>query len=329
MAAGRAGEGRAKALALAALTLAASSWDARAAWPDKVIRIIVTNAPGGPTDEVARLLANDLGPLIGGTLIVENRPGAASNIGIMAVARAEPDGTTLLFVPNSITVNAAMSDKLGYDPIADFAPISLSVTSPVIFAVSAKLGVQTIAGLIALAKNSPDGLNYSSPGVGTVPHLAAELLKLSSGIKMAHVPHAGAAPAAQSVLTGAVQLTAGALTASQPLIEGGLMVGLAVSSAERWRGLPNVPTMVEAGYTDFVADSFFALFAPARTPPDIVARLAEATRLVLARPDVIRRLNAAGLEVAAGGPDALRARVAREIPFWRDLVTRAGLKPRT
>ena len=318
-----------RGIGLAALLALGSAGAADAAWPDKIIRIIVTNAPGGPTDEVARLLAHELGPLIGGTLIVENRPGAASNIGITAVARAEPDGYSLLFVPNSLTVNPAISDKLAYDPIADFAPISLAVTSPVIFAVSPKLGVASIAGLVALAKQSPDLLNYSSPGVGTIPHLAAEFLKLRAGIKMAHVPHAGAAPAAQSVLSGAVQVTAGALTASQPLIEGGMLVGLAVTSATRWRGLANVPTMGESGYDDFVADSFFALFAPARTPPDIVAWLADATSVVLARPEVIRRLNAAGLEVAAGGPEALRDRVAREIPFWRDIAARIGLKPRS
>lgn len=299
-----------------------------AAWPDKIIRIIVTNAPGGPTDEVARLLAHELGPLLGGTLVVENRPGAASNIGITAVARAEADGHTLLLVPNSITVNPAISEKLAYDPLMDFAPISLCVTSPVVFAVSPTLGVDSVAGFIALAAGKPDGLNYSSPGVGTVPHLAAELLKLRTGLKMAHVPHNGAALAVQSVLTGAVELSAGALGPSLSLIEDGQLKGLAVSSATRWRGLPGVPTMIEAGYSDVVADTFFALFAPARTPPDIVARLVDATAIVLARPDVIRRLNASGMEVVAGGPEMLRERVAREIPMWRDLAGKIGLKPR-
>ena len=297
-----------------------------AAWPDKVIRIIVTNQPGGPTDEVARLLATEMGLLIGGTLIVENRPGAASNIGITAAARAEPDGYTLLLAPTSITVNPAISDKVSYDPIRDFAPISLCVTSPVIFALTPKLGVTSLAGLVELARQQPNLLNYSSPGVGTVPHLAAELLKARAGIQMAHVPHAGTAPAAQSVLTGAVHLNSGSLQPAQQLIEDRQMVGLAVTGARRWRGLPDVPTMAELGYQEFVIESMFSLFAPARTPPEIVSRLAEAAMTVLKRPEHVRRLNATGLEVIAGGPEELRARVAHEVPFWRDLAAKAGVK---
>ncbi len=301
---------------------------ALAAWPaDKVIRIIVTNQAGGPTDEVARLLANDMAPLIGGTFIVENRPGAASNIGITAGARAEPDGYTLLLAPTSITVNPAISEKVNYDPVKDFEPISLAVTSPVVFAISPKLGVTTLAGYVELAKKDPDKLNYSSPGVGTVPHLAAELFKQRAGIQMAHVPHAGNAPAAQSVLTGAVQFNSGSLQPTQGLIEAGQMVGLAVSGAQRWRGLPNVATMTELGYKEFVIESMFSLFAPAKTPPDIVDKFAKAAQTVLKRPETVKKLNDSGLEVVAGGPDVLRARVAHEVPMWRDLAQKAGIKP--
>ena len=313
---------------MACLALALSCAPVHAAWPEKTIRIIVTNAPGGPTDEVARLLAHELAPLLGGTFVVENRPGAASNIGITAVARAEPDGYTLLLAPNSITVNPALQEKLAYDPVVDFAPISLCITSPVVFVVSAKLGVNSIADLVTLSKQKPGGINYSSPGVGTVPHLAAELLKLRAGVNMVHVPHNGASLAVQSVLTGAVELSSGALAPSVPLIEGGQLKGLAVSTAKRWRGLPDVPTMIEVGYTDFVADSFFALFAPAKTPADIVKRLADASATVLKRPEVAQRLYAGGMEAVAGSPEELRERVAREIPFWRDLAAKIGMKPR-
>jgi tripartite-type tricarboxylate transporter receptor subunit TctC len=316
------------ALGLAAMLALAGACPAWAAWPaDKVIRIIVTNQPGGPTDEVARLLAIEMGPLLGGTLIVENRPGASSNIGITAAARADPDGYTLLLAPTSITVNPAISEKVNFDPIKDFAPISLAVTSPVVFALTPKLGVGTLAGLVELARKQPDLINYSSPGVATVPHLAAELFKKSAGIQMTHVPHVGTAPAAQSVLTGAVHLNAGSMQPAQQLIEAGQMIGLAVSGAKRWRGLPNVPTMTELGYSDFVVEAMFSLFAPARTPPDIVDKLAQTAETVLKRPDAIRRLNATGLEVIAGGPDVLRARVAHEVPFWRELALKAGIKP--
>lgn len=316
------------ALAASATLAIVDTTEAFAAWPtDKVIRIIVPSAAGGPTDEVARLLANEMTPMIGGTFIVENRPGAASNIGITAVARAEPDGYTLLLTATSITVNPAISDKVPYDPVKDFEPISLAVTSPVVFAISPKLGVNTIADFVAAAKKQPDSFNYSSPGVGSVPHLAAELFKSRSGFAMAHVPHAGNAPAVQAVLSGAVQLNSGSLQPSQGLIEAGQMVGLAVSSAQRWRGLPNVATMTELGYPDFVIESMFSLFAPARTPPDIVDKLAKAAESILKRPETVKKLNDSGLEVAAGGPDVLRARVAREVPLWRDLAEKAGIKP--
>lgn len=325
--------GRITSRALAAtgllVTLAVTSTtSAHAAWPaDKVVRIIVPSAAGGPTDEVARLLASDMGPLVGATFIVENRPGAASNIGITAAARAEPDGYTLLLTATSITVNPAISEKVNYDPVKDFEPISLAVTSPVVFAISPKLGAKTIADFVAAAKKQPDSFNYSSPGVGSVPHLAAELFRSRTGIQMAHVPHAGNAPAVQAVLSGSVQLNSGSLQPSQGLIEAGQMVGLAVSSAQRWRGLPNVPTMTELGFPEFVIESMFSLFAPAKTPPDIVDKLAKASETVLKRPETVKKLNNSGLEVVAGGPEMLRARVAMEVPMWRDLAQKAGIKP--
>lgn len=299
---------------------------AEAAWPERTIRIIVPSQAGGPTDEVARLLANEMGPLLGATFIVENRAGAASNIGITAAARAEPDGYTFLLTATSITVNPAISDKVNYDPVKDFAPISLTTTSPVVFAIDPKLGAKTLAEFVEFAKRDPSKVNFSSPGVGSVPHLAGELLKQRAGMQMAHVPFAGNAPAVQAVLTGSVQLNAGSLQPSQSLIESGQLVGVAVTGPSRWRGLPNVPTMLELGYKDFVLESSFSFFAPARTPQDIVDRVAKAAEAVLKRPEVVARLNNSGLEVPAAGPEMLRARVAAEVPFWRELAIKAGIK---
>lgn len=297
-----------------------------AAWPDRTIKIIVPSQAGGPTDEVARLLANEMGPLLGATFIIENRVGAASNIGITAAARAEPDGYTFLLTATSITVNPAISDKVNYDPIKDFAPISLTTTSPVVFTIDPKLGLKTLADFVALAKREPNKVNFSSPGVGSVPHLAGELLKQRAGIQMAHVPFAGNAPAVQAVLSGSVQMNSGSLQPSQSLIESGQLVGVAVTGPSRWRGLPNVPTMTELGYKDFVMESSFSFFAPARTPQEILDKVAKAAEAVLKRPEVVTKLNNSGLEVPAGGPDVLRARVAAEVPFWRELAIKAGIK---
>jgi len=317
-----------KALLTVAVTAVAilTTQPASAAWPDRTIKIIVPSQAGGPTDEVARLLANEMGPLLGATFIIENRVGAASNIGITAAARAEPDGYTFLLTATSITVNPAISDKVPYDPVKDFAPISLTTTSPVVLAIDPKLGLKTLADFVELAKREPNKVNFSSPGVGSVPHLAGELFKQRAGIQMAHVPFAGNAPAVQAVLTGAVQMNSGSLQPSQSLIESGQLVGVAVTGPSRWRGLPNVPTMVELGYKDFVMESSFSFFAPARTPQDIVDRMAKAAETVLKRPEVVARLNNSGLEVPAGGPEVLRARVAAEVPFWRELAIKAGIK---
>ena len=297
-----------------------------AAYPDKTIRIVVSNAPGGPTDALARVLAHEFAPLLGGTVIVENKPGAASNIGITSVARAEPDGYTLLVTTGAITVNPALSDKLSYDPLTDFSPICLIATSPVVIAAASTLGVASMGELIKLAKQQPDLLSYSSPGWGTASNFAAELLKFKSGLKMAHVPHTGAAPATQAVLSGAVQLTSNALDSVQPSIEAGHLKGLAVTSAKRWRGLPDVPSLMELGLAEAPIEFMVALFAPARTPTAIVTRLSELSRQVLQRPDVNARLNGLGLDIIAGTPDDLKNRIATEIVFYRELAAKTGLR---
>lgn len=316
-------------LALSAIAIGAvvaSVAPAIAAWPEKTIRIVVSNAPGGPTDALARILANEMAQPLNATIIVENKPGAASNIGITFVARAEPDGHTLLVTTGAITVNPALSDKLGYDPITDFATISLLATSPLVFASAPKLGLKSMADLVKLAKEKPDLLNYSTPGRGTSANLAAEVVKFRTGIKMAHVPFSGAALAAQAVLTESVQLTSTAIESAQPLIESGRLTGLAVTGEKRWRDLKDVPTLIELGLSDVPIEFLVGFYAPAKTPPAIVTRLSDLARQTLRRADIAERLKSFQMEIHASTPEAHGARIAKELAFYRDLVAKTGLK---
>ena len=301
---------------------------ARAAgYPDHTIKIVVPFAPAGPTDIMARVLANNLGDALGGSVIVENKPGAGGNIGIGAVAHADPDGYTLLVISSAFVVNPALYAKIPYDPYTDFAPIAELGTSPNVILADPKLGINSIAELISYAKAHPNELNYASPGLGTTPQLSGELLKLVAGIEIAHVPYSGAAPAIQAVLGRVTQLACAALPPAHPYIESGALKALAVTGAHRWFDLPDVPTMVELGYKDFIADTFQAFLAPAKTPPAIIELLAAKSIAILKTPKIAEQLRNDGYEVIANGPDGLRKRIEDEVPKWRDVVVKAGIKP--
>jgi tripartite-type tricarboxylate transporter receptor subunit TctC len=301
---------------------------ARAAgYPERTVKIIVPFAPAGPTDIMARIVSTHLGAAIGGTVIVENKPGAGGNIGIGTAAHAEPDGYTLLITSSAYVVNPSLYEKIPYDPYRDFAPIAELGTSPNVFLVDPKLGINSMADLIARAKSDPNELNYASPGVGTTPHLSAELLKIVSGIQITHVPFSGAGPAIQAILGGTTQVACAALPPAHPFIESGALKALAVTSAHRWIDLPDVPTMVELGFEDFIADTFQGFLAPAKTAPDIVALLSAKSVAILKRPDIAEQLRNNGFEVIANGPEGMRRRIEEEVPKWRDVVTKAGIKP--
>ena len=319
------GDRRVRAALLAAL-LAFSQAGAANAYPDKPIQLIVPFAPGGPTDIIARILANALTKALGQNVIVDNRPGAAGNIGMGVAARAQPDGYTLLLASTAIAVNPAIYKKLPYDPFKDFAPISELADSPNIIVVNAKSGMNTLADLIARAKAAQGTFNYSSPGVGTKSHLTGEQLKQRAAIEMAHVPYRGAGPAALAVLEGTVQVGSVALPAAEALVKSGQLKGLAVTGAKRWFSLPEVPTMIESGFPGFVSDTFSALFAPAGTPPEIIALLARHCREAFATDEARDQAHNAGFEVVAGTPEQLAARLASEVPAVKELVERAGLK---
>ena len=314
---------------LAAVLIAAplNLAQAQGKYPERPIALIVPFAPGGPTDIIARILANALSQRLKQNVVVDNRAGASGNIGMGLAARAQPDGYTLLLTSTAIAVNPALSKNLPYDPVKDFVPISELVNAPNAIIVRTDSGIVTLADLIAQAKAAPDKFNYASPGAGTKSHITGELLKLRAGINMVHVPYRGAGPATQAVLAGTTQVGAIALPPAEQLIKAGKLRALAVTGAERWFSLPDVPNMIESGFPGFVSDTFSALFAPAGTPTLIVTLLAREVRVALLQSTDIRaQAQKAGFSIVAGTPAQLLARLKHEIEIVRETVEKAGIK---
>jgi tripartite-type tricarboxylate transporter receptor subunit TctC len=315
---------RTGALAIGGATFARS---ARAAgYPDRPVRIIAPFSAGGPSDTLARLMSVKLGEKLGGFFYVENHPGAGSNIGTSAAARATPDGYTLLLTSSAFVLNPGLYKQVPYDPIKDFAPIAELVTSPNVFIATPASGITSMADLVARAKAKPDTLNYASAGIGTTPHLTGEWLKSVAGISITHVPFAGAGPAAQAILSGTVPLMCGSLPGVHAMILSHDLNALAVTGSERWYDLPEVPTMIELGYKDFLSDTFHGMLAPAATPPEFVERLAAASLEILRQPAFHEQLRSLGFEVIGNGPDGLRKRIAIEVPHYRELIAKAGIE---
>jgi tripartite-type tricarboxylate transporter receptor subunit TctC len=300
---------------------------ALAAYPDRPIKIVVANTPGGPSDIIARFMAAAMQEAMGGSVIVENKGGGGGNIGMGSVARADADGYTILLSTSAYSVNPGLYENLPYDPFKDFVAICELAVSPHVFAVKPELSVSTMKEFVALAKTDPDKFNVSTPPIGTTPQLQAEVLKLREGLqRMATVVFPGGGDALKALLSGTVQLSSGVLAPAHPQIKAGMIKGLAVTGATRWHDLPEIPTMLEAGYKDFVFDTYTALMAPAKTPPEVVARLEKAALDILAKPDMREKLTKAGFEVTAKDGKGHMARVAKEVPMFREIITQAGIK---
>jgi tripartite-type tricarboxylate transporter receptor subunit TctC len=314
------------AAALTAVTLLLAPAHSYAAYPERVITLIVPFPAGGPTDIIARIISVAFQKSLGQSVIVDNRGGGGGNPGMGIAARATPDGYTLLLTSTAIAVNPALYSNLPYDPLKDFVPICELVNAPNVVFVRADSGIKSLADLIARAKAAPGVLNYSSPGAGTKSHLTAEQLKLRAGIDMVHIPYRGGGPATMAVLEGTVQVGSVALAPVEPLIKDGKFTALAVTGAERWFSLPDVPTMIESGFPGFVSDTFNALFAPAGTPPEIVALLSRESRAALKTPEAREQARRAGYQIVGGTPEQLAARLAAEIPAVKELVGKLGIK---
>jgi tripartite-type tricarboxylate transporter receptor subunit TctC len=298
-----------------------------AAYPDRPVKIVVANTPGGPSDIIARFMAAAMQEAMGGSVIVENKGGGGGNIGMGSVARADADGYTILLSTSAYSVNPGLYETLPYDPFKDFAAICELAVSPHVFAVKPDLPANTMKEFVALAKADPDKFNVSTPPIGTTPQLQAEVLKLREGLqKMATIVFPGGGDALKALLSGTVQLSSGVLAPAHPQIKAGTIKALAVTGATRWHDLPDIPTMLEAGYKDFVFDTYTALMAPAKTPPEIVGRLEKVALDILHKPDMRQKLTQAGFEVTARDGNGHMQRVAKEVPMFRDIIAQAGIK---
>ena len=296
-----------------------------AAFPERPVTILVPFAPGGANDVVVRAIQQPLAEALGQPIVVENRGGAGGSLGTGYVARQKPDGYTILMAATGYAVNPSLYDKVYYDPLKDFDMVAEVTTFPVIYAVRPDSGVKSIKELIAYAKTRPGGLNYSTPGAGTLPHLAAELLKLNTGMEMVHVPFPGAAPAAQALLSKTVDVASISISVAKPQIVSGNFIGLAVSGGERWPELPDVPTIGEAGVPAALADTWQGFMVPAGTPKDVIDRIAKATIEVLRRPDVREKLLKVGFHATGRGPDDFRQRIVEEVPKWKNVIQKARI----
>ncbi len=314
-------------LAMASIAAAGTTVDlARADYPERQITMIVCFPAGGGTDIAARLINTQLGDALGRPVVIENRGGAGGNIGIAAAARAPADGYTLLVCSSAYVVNPSLYAQAAYDPFKDFVPVMVIGASPNVFVVPAQSAIKTMPELIVKAKANPGKLNWTSPGAGTTPYLAGELIKLRTGIDMQHIPFAGAGPATTAALAGQVDLYTANIGSLMGVIEAGKLRPVAVTSRARWPDLPDVPSLEEIGIEDAVSDTFQGIYAPAGTPQPIIDRLAKELTAILARPDVREKFAKAGLPVVAEGPDVFRARIAREVPRYKEIIDKAGLK---
>jgi tripartite-type tricarboxylate transporter receptor subunit TctC len=313
--------------AAASFAIAAPRISLAQSYPSRTIRVIVPFAAGGPSDIIARIVADAIQPRLGQSVVIDNRAGGGANIGIGQAARAEPDGYTLLITTSAFVINPSLYKKTPFDPIKDFAPICDLAVSPQMLSVLPGF-VNTLAEFIAKAKAANGKFNYSSPGLGTQAQLTVELLKLRAGIDMTHVPFPGGPPAVAALLSKSVELVTNAVPTSEKLVQAGTIHALAVSGKDRWFSLPQVPTLVEAGFPGFITDTFVGMFAPTGTPKEIVARLTVETQAALKNPDVIARARGAGFQVIGGGPEALAKRVVEEVALNREIILKAGIEPR-
>jgi tripartite-type tricarboxylate transporter receptor subunit TctC len=303
----------------------------RIAWaqtyPTRPVRVIVPFAPGGPTDTFGRLMAQWLSEQLRKQFYVENMPGAGGNIGTGRAAKAAADGSTIVVVANAYVVNPSLFDKIPYDPIKDFDPITCAVTTPMVLAVHPSLPTNTVQDLVALAKANPSKYSFASGGVGSPGHLVGAQLHLSHGVDLVHVPFGSAGLAIGSTIGGHTPISIVAPVATVPQVKEGKLRALAVFGAARLPTLPNVPTMAEAGYPDLIGENWFGVLVPAGTPKEILALLHRQTVEMMRSPDMLERMAALGFHTVASTPEEFGKQIAFEIEKWGKVIRAANIKP--
>ena len=298
-----------------------------ASWPKQNIRIVVSFTPGGAPDILARVLAESWQQSLGVPVLVENRPGYGGNIGAEIVAKSEPDGYTLLIGTVGIhAINGALYEKMSFDPIKDFTPISFLASTPNVLIVNKKLGVNNLHELIELAKAKPNQLTFGSSGVGTSLHMSGELFKEMAGVQIRHIPYKGRAQSLPDLLSGRISMLFDNLSSSLALIKAGEVQALGVTTLKRSHAAPEIPTLAEQGLVGFEAVSWFSLMAPANLSPDIQKRLNQMVHKTLSNPEVKARLLAGGLDPAPGSPKDLSRLIATEASKWGRVVQQSGAK---
>ena len=315
-------------LALLALSLAALSGlvDAQD-YPTKPIKFVVPYPPGGGTDVVARIVNEPLATALGQPIIIDNRRGAAGNLGTDIVAKSPADGYTILFTLSSHTINPKLYEKLPFDVERDFVPVSLVALIPQILVANPSVPITSVKELIAYAKANPGKLNYASVGIGSPAHVAGELFKLKTGIDMVHVPYKGGGPAVTDTIGGQVQLAFVSLPAALQHVKSGRLRAIAVTSAKRSASAPDVPTIAEGGVPDYAVESWYGALAPAKTAPAIVARLNAAFAKALDNPQVKEKLFAQGAEAAPSSPAEFDRMMKDELAKWEVVIKSSGIKP--
>jgi tripartite-type tricarboxylate transporter receptor subunit TctC len=306
--------------------VAGASARAQSAYPARPVRVIVPFTPGGVTDVVARLISGKIGEQMGRQFYVENIVGGSGNVGMGQAARAAPDGYTMLTAFSSFVINPAMFERVSYDPVNDFDPVSLAVTSTTVIVVNADLPVSNIKELVALIRSNPGKFSYASAGTGTTSHLAGEQFRLALAPDLVHVPFGGGAPAMASVVAGHTPIGMGAPTVAVPLANDGKLRALAVTSKTRTRTLPDVPTMAESGYAGIEGDSFVGFVVPAGTPKDVIALLNREIVRSLATPEMKERQAALGNEVVASTPEEFGRRIRAEVATWAKVIKAANIR---
>ena len=313
-------------LVFAALALAGSQATQAQDYPTRPVRVVIAFPPGGPTDFVGRLVTDKMSAELGQRVYIENRAGAAGTVGADNVAKADPDGYSLFLTTSGAVTIAPHIQSVPYDPLRDFAPVALVTKVTEVLVVTPKLGIKTVKELIALAKEKPGAVAFASTGIGSPPHLAQELLDVSAGVKFLHVPYRGAAPALTDLLGGQVQVLAADLPVLIAQIQAGTLVPIGAAADQRDALLPDVPTLAEQGYPNTEASNWYALLAPAKTPPAVIVKLNKAVDEALNDPEVHDKLVKAGATPVGGTPEALGAFMKSEYEKWGKVVAERGIK---